>query len=209
MAEQKKLKLEDVAMLDKNKIIHGLIDNKNFNIKVFQPFGDLVKDFLNDFSNELKNQKETYSYPNLIYLTMWASKKNVKKLEIKFKSNQVRLGRGLIFHICPSNVPTNFFYSFIFGLLSGNSNIVKVPTKQFPEKEIILTVINILLKRKKYTNIRNSSFFLKYNNEIKITEKISSICDGRVIWGGDKTVNEVRKIYFAYRRYWFFRKSYT
>ncbi len=52
MAEQKKLKLEDVAMLDKNKIIHGLIENKNFNIKVFQPFDDLVKDFLNDFSNE-------------------------------------------------------------------------------------------------------------------------------------------------------------
>ena len=131
-------------MLDKNKIIRGLIENKNFNIKVFQPFGNLVKDFLNDFSNELKNQKETYSYPNLIYLTMWASKKNVKKLEKKFKSNQIRLGRGLIFHICPSNVPTNFIYSFFFGLLSGNSNIVKIPSKKFREKEIILLTIKSL-----------------------------------------------------------------
>ena len=34
MVEQKKLKLGDVAMLDKNKIIHGLIENKNFNIKL-------------------------------------------------------------------------------------------------------------------------------------------------------------------------------
>ena len=114
MAEQKKQRLGDVAMLGKNQIIHGLIENKNFNIKVFEPFCDLVKDFLNDFSNELKSQKETYSYPNLIYLTMWTSKKSVKKLEKKFKDDQLRLGRGLIFHICPSNVPTNFIYSFFF-----------------------------------------------------------------------------------------------
>ncbi len=114
MAEQKKRKLEDVAMLDKNKIINRLIENRNFNLKVFQPFSDLVKDFLNNFSNDLKNKRETYSYPNLVYLTMWASKKSVKKLEKKFKNNQIRLGRGLIFHICPSNVPTNFIYSFFF-----------------------------------------------------------------------------------------------
>ena len=47
------------------------------------------------------------------------------------------MGRGLIFHITPTNVPTNFFYSFIFSLLSGNSNIVKLPTKDFEEKNNI------------------------------------------------------------------------
>ena len=52
------------------------------------------------------------TYPNLIYLTIWASIKNLKELEKKFNNNQIRLGRGLIFHICPSNVPTNFIYSF-------------------------------------------------------------------------------------------------
>ena len=149
MVEQKKLKLGDVVMLDKNKVIHELIKNKSFNIKVFQPFSDLVRDLLNDFSNELKSRKETYSYPNLIYLTIWASKKNLKKLEKKFKSNQIRLGRGLIFHICPSNVPTNFIYSFFFGLLSGNSNIVKIPSKKFREKEIILSTIKSLFKKLK------------------------------------------------------------
>ena len=199
MAEQKKLKLGDVAMLDKNKIIHGLIENKNFNIKVFKPFCDLVKDFLNDFSNELKNQKETYSYPNLIYLTMWASKKNLKKLEKKFKSNQIRLGRGLIFHICPSNVPTNFIYSFFFGLLSGNSNIVKIPSKKFREKEIILSTIKSLFKKKKFFILKNSNCFIEYKNEIETTKKISSICDGRVIWGGDKTINEIRKVWIPER----------
>ncbi len=199
MVEQKKPKLGDVAMLDKNKIIHGLIKNKNFNIKVFQPFGDLVKDFLIDFSNELKKQKETYLYPSLNYLAMWTSKENVKKLEKKFICNQIRLGRGLIFHICPSNVPTNFIYSYFFGLLSGNSNIVKIPSKKFREKEIILLTIKSLFKKKKYFILKNSNYFIEYKNKIETTKKISSICDGRVIWGGDKTINEIRKVWIPER----------
>ena len=67
-----------------------------------------------------------------------------------FKSNKLRVGRGLIFHICPSNVPTNFAYSFFFGLLSGNSNIVKVPSINFKEKEIILTILKSVLNKSKY-----------------------------------------------------------
>ncbi len=199
MAEQKKLRLEDVAMLDKNKIIHGLIENKNFNIKVFQPFGDLVKDFINDFSNELKKQKETYLYPDLNYLVMWTSKKSVNKLEKRFTTDQILLGRGLIFHICPSNVPTNFIYSFFFGLLSGNSNIVKMPSKKFREKEIILLTIKSLFKKEKFIILKNSNCFIEYKNEIETTKKFSSICDGRVIWGGDKTINEIRKVWIPER----------
>ena len=112
MVEQKKLKLGGAVMLDKNRVIFELADNKNFNIKIFQPFSDLVIDFLNDFSNELKSRKEAHSFPDLIYLIIWTSKKSIKELEKKFKNSEIRLGRGLIFHICPSNVPTNFIYSF-------------------------------------------------------------------------------------------------
>ena len=63
----------------------------------------------------------------------WCSKqvKKIKSKEKKFFS----MGRGLAFHVCLSNVPTNFIYSFIFGLLSGNSNIVKMPSKNFIEKK--------------------------------------------------------------------------
>ena len=199
MVEQKKLKLEDAVMLDKNRIIHEVAKNKNFNINVFQPFSDLVIDFLNDLSNELKSRKEAYLYPNLIYLIIWASKKNVKKLEKQFKSSEIRLGRGLIFHICPSNVPTNFIYSFFFGLLSGNSNIVKIPSKKFREKEIILSTVKSLFKKKKFYILKNSNCFIEYKNEIETTKKISSICDGRVIWGGDKTINEIRKVWIPER----------
>jgi hypothetical protein len=186
-------------MLDKKKTLYQITKNKRFNINVSEPFNNQSIDFLSDFSKELKKEKKIYKFPDLIYLVFWTSYKKIGEAKKKFLSRNIRLGRGLIFHICPSNVPTNFIYSFFFGLLSGNSNSVKVPSKAFPEKNIILSTINKLFKKKKYLDLKNSNFFIQYDEKIENTQKISSICDGRVIWGGDKTINEVRKIWIPER----------
>ena len=195
MEEQKKLKLEVVVMLDKIILNSAVIGNKKFKTKVSTPFNLTAVNFILDFSNELKKNKEISSFPNLIYLIFWCRKKFIKHTD----KNISRLGRGIIFHISPSNVPTNFIYSFFFGLLSGNSNIIKIPSKSFKEKEIILSVIKILFSKKKYKSLKESNIFIQYHNNNKITEKVSSICDGRVIWGGNKTVNEIRKIWVPER----------
>ena len=186
-------------MFDKKKILYEITKNKRFTTNVSEPFNIQTINFLNDFSNELKKQKKIYKFPDLIYLIFWSRYKKIEEIKKKFVDEKIRLGRGLIFHICPSNVPTNFIYSFFFGLLSGNSNIVKVPSKSFPEKNIILSTIKKLFKKKKYLNLKNSNFFIQYDEKIENTQKISSICDGRVIWGGDNTINEVRKIWIPER----------
>ena len=178
-------------MLDKKILNLDVLGNKKFKIKVSEPFNSLAENFIKDFSMELRKNKKIKLFPNLIYLIFWCRKN--KNLTNKFDKGYLRLGRGLIFHICPSNVPTNFIYSFFFGLLSGNSNIVKIPTKNFKEKNIILSVIKSLFKKEKYANIKNSNCFIQYNNVTEVTKKISSLCDARVIWGGDKTINDVRK----------------
>ena len=186
-------------MLDKKKTLYQITKNKRFNINVSEPFNNQSIDFLSDFSKELKKEKKIYKFPDLIYLVFWTNYKKIREAKKKLLSKNIRLGRGLIFHICPSNVPTNFIYSFFFGLLSGNSNIVKVPSKAFPEKNIILSTINKLFKKKKYLGLKNSNFFIQYDEKIENTKKISSICDGRIIWGGDKTINEVRKFWIPER----------
>jgi len=186
-------------MLDKKKILNFVTKNKNFNVKISKPFNALSIEFLNNFSNNLKNYKETKNYPDLIYLMFWCRGGRIKNLSKDFDDNKLRLGRGLIFHICPSNVPTNFVYSFFFGLLSGNSNIVKVPSKSFKEKEIILKILNDLLKEKKYLHLKKSNAFIQYDIKTETTKMISSICDGRVIWGGDKTINDIRKFWIPER----------
>ena len=183
-------------MLDKKKILKEITGNKNFNITVSEPFNHKAIEFLNDFSNALKKQKKTSIYPDLIYLMFWCSKNRITSLaKNNTDYNNTRLGRGLVFHVTPSNVPTNFIYSFFFGLLSGNSNIIKIPSKKFQEKKIILSALKSILNKKKYSKIKFSNLFIEFDNKSNITEKISSISDARVIWGGDQTINEIRKIW--------------
>ena len=139
MEGQNRLRLEDAVILDKKKILYQVTRNKSFNIKISEPFNQLSIEFLNDFSNNLKKYNKIKSYPDLIYLMFWCRRKKIENLAIDFKNNKLRLGRGLIFHICPANVPTNFVYSFFFGLLSGNSNIIKVPSADYKEKKIAMS----------------------------------------------------------------------
>jgi hypothetical protein len=184
-------------MLSINKLKKEIPELKSFNIHTFEPYNNLALNFLLEFSNKLKENKLIYKYPDLFHLIFW-SKNKFNQLS-NTKKNDLKLGRGTIFHLCPSNIPTNFIYSFFFGLISGNSNIVKIPSKNFKEKNIILSQLKSLFKKKKYTNIKKSNCFIQYNNASEITEKISSVCDGRVIWGGDKTINDIRKIWIPER----------
>ena len=179
-------------MLYKKQILINITNNKNFLIKIKKPFDKQVLDFIVDFSNQIRKHSSKKNL-DLMYLSLWCSRKKIIKLKKDYYFDKIRLGRGLVFHICPSNVPTNFIYSFFFGLLSGNSNIVKIPSNSFYEKEVILKVIDKLFKKKKYLNIKNTNFFINLKKDDQKIEQISSICDARLIWGGDKTVNQIRK----------------
>ena len=90
-------------------------------------------------------------------------------------------------------MPTNFAYSLIFGLLGGNSNIIKVPSNDFQEIKIICKSINTVLKKKKFIQLRDMIMIVKYTQNDEFTKKFSQICDGRLIWGGDETVRNLKK----------------
>jgi len=186
-------------MLDREKMIANLSGNNNFKVLISEAVNELSIEFLNDFSNLLRKSRSINKYPDLIYLTFWCSKKKIQDYLKDFNSKEIRLGRGLIFHICPANVPTNFMYSFIYGLLSGNSNVIKIPSKDSKEKDIIISTLKQILNKKKYLKLKRSNCFIKYNNDTEITKNISSVCDGRVIWGGDQTINQVRKFWIPER----------
>jgi hypothetical protein len=107
-------------------------------------------------------------------------------------NDDLRVGVGLVFHITPSNMPTNFAYSLLFGLLSGNSNIIKVPSKKFPQVEIICECIKKVLKKKIFLIMKNKIKIVRYSNNDEYTKNISSICDARLIWGGNNSINQIR-----------------
>jgi len=98
----------------------------------------------------------------------------------------------LVFHITPSNVPVNFAFSFVFGLLSGNANIVRAPSRSFPQVDVICEVIKNVLLYEKYTEINAMTAIVKYAQKDEITQSISVISNARLIWGGDETIRNIR-----------------
>ena len=181
-------------MKDDKKIYYLVGKKAKLNV-FFEPFSFKITDFLNDLSKSLDNSFNNKNFPDLKALAFFCRKNNILKLKEKHQiKDSVRFGLGLLFHVTPANIPTNFAYSLIFGLISGNSNIVKVPSKKFDEIAIICKSINYVLNKKKHNKIRNMITVVRYDSKNNsLTKKFSLVCDGRLIWGGDKTIADIKK----------------
>ncbi len=171
------------------KILSG--ENK-INARYNPPFEKLAISFLDDLSRGIRKSKDSSIYPDLITFSFWCRRNNIDNLKKKYSNLKDRLGRGIIFHIAPSNVPLNFGYTFIFGLISGNANIIKIPSKNFPQNKILIFLINCLFKEKKYRELKKTNTFLQFSQKKSITKYLSSVCDVRIIWGGDSTIEKIR-----------------
>ena len=176
-----------------NKKLEFLIKNQNLASSAQHPYNNEVCNFLGDLSKKLDDKKMNQEFPDVKALSFWCRKANIENLKRKNISSEIRLGLGIIFHITPSNIPTNFMYSLIFGLLTGNSNIVKVPSKKFKQIDFICKKISELLK-KKYKSLSKRICIIRYKDNDELTKSISLQCNARLIWGGDKTINAIRKI---------------
>ena len=123
------------------------LGNKKVTVKPCTPFGNQEIDFLDSLSKILMSNNNARNFSDIISFAFWCRKKNIKSLKNKLNTAETRMGLGCIFHITPSNFPVNFAYSFAFGLLTGNSNIVKLPSENFPQTTIVCTAISKVIKR--------------------------------------------------------------
>lgn len=180
-------------MLHANNITY-LVGDRNITNRPLTPYYPLVCEFLNDLSSYLRSDKEAIVYPDVMAFAFWCRKANIAKLKTNFKEEKDRLGLGLVFHITPSNVPINFAFSFAFGLLAGNANIVRVPSKEFKQIDIICRAIDKLFNRSKYNKIKPMTALIRYEQNNETSAKLSANCNARIIWGGDETVRNIRKL---------------
>jgi len=180
-------------ILQKNNVTY-LVGNNSIINRSLEPYDSLLCEFFENLSSELRSSKEAKTYPDVIAFAFWCRKANIIKLKRNYEDGKARLGKGLVFHITPSNVPVNFAFSFSFGLISGNANIVRVPSKHFPQIEIICTAINRVFENDKYRDIKAMTAFLRYEQNDKITSNFSGICNSRIIWGGDEAIRDIRKL---------------
>jgi hypothetical protein len=163
-------------------------------LKTMRPFDESVTGFLNALSHELNKDSRTRAFPDLATFAFFCRKANILQLKEKYTSkNEFRLGRGIVFHIAPSNVPVNFAYSLLCGILSGNVNIVRVSTKDFQQVSIICETIAKVVKEEIYKDVAQRIYLVRYDRQSMATALFSSVCDVRVIWGGDETISDIRK----------------
>lgn len=163
------------------------------NIKPKMPFAEDVLEFLNCLSKELMQSYEAKAFPDVVTLGFWlrrSSLLSMKERSVQDRGN-LRIGRGVVFHIAPSNVPVNYAYSLFTGLLCGNANVVRIPTKDFPQVEVINRAIRVMLE--KYPDMKPYITLVRYERDQEINNALSALCDVRVIWGGDATIKELRR----------------
>lgn len=160
-----------------------------------RPFDETVIDFLNDVSKKLMKNQDAKAYSDVVTFAFWIRKSATVKLKDKFEKNgeNIHLGRGVAFHIAPSNVPVNYAYSLAVGLLTGNANVVRIPSKDFPQVRIINKALDDTLSMETHAGIRDYICLVRYDRSREINDFLSAICDTRVIWGGDATIAELRK----------------
>ena len=157
------------------------------------PFADNVVEFLNALSGALLKDCESRMYPDAITFAFFCRKANLLKLKEEYVSDGVlRMGRGLLFHIAPSNVPINFGYSLVSGLLAGNTNVVRVSSKQFAQVDLIINHLHALFKSGEYDEVANRIALVRYDRTSDANEMFSAMCNVRVIWGGDATIATLR-----------------
>ena len=180
--------------LPDHKVAYLLGGPAAFKRHIFSPYEDLVCDFLADLSRYLMHDPCARIYPDVIAFAFFCRRANLAKLKHEFSELRTRLGLGLVFHITPSNIPVVSSFSFVLGLLAGNSNIVKLPPSLFPQSISILSGIERILTAERYRTIAESTVFMQYDPDDAVTALFSSICDARIIWGGDETIKTIRRI---------------
>jgi len=163
-------------------------------VRPLVPYDSLSLEFLNDLSRALLANPEARQYPDVIAFGYWCRKANTGRLKREFAEKHARLGLGIVFHIAPSNVPINFAFSFAFSLLAGNANVVRVPSKDFPQTGIVCRALARLLADAKYPRLTDMTVFVRYGRNDEITSAFSAMCNARVIWGGDQTIHQVRQL---------------
>lgn len=160
------------------------------------PFSDELLEFCAHVSRAIS--KSAARFAELQALAFWMRKAELLRLRERFvelnTDRCILVPAGSVFHIPPANVDTIFVYSWVLSLLCGNANVVRLSERSTDQTELIIGVLRECLASERYAEVAEHNAMITYAHDPEITRRLSMACDVRVIWGGDHTVNEVRRI---------------
>ena len=159
-----------------------------------EPFADETIAYLNALSSSLLADSRSRLYPDVVTFAFFCRKANLVKLkEVYGNDATIRLGRGIAFHIAPGNVPVNFGYTLVAGMLAGNNNVVRVSSKEYSQVDLIIDHLCKLVQDEAWAKFSQRNALVRYDHQSDATSFFSSFADVRVIWGGNGTIKKVRE----------------
>ena len=165
--------------------LRGLLQSKPFPV-----VQDQVVDFLDCLGREILRNDQARAFPDLMAFGFWCRRSNV--LNETRTNAEEGIGVGVVLHIAPSNIPLVFGYSLALGLLAGNTNIVKLPSRDFPQVNLLVDLIQKSTIARDLVAVAQRIILLRASREDKGIEQIVGEVDGLIVWGGDTTVRAFR-----------------
>jgi len=153
--------------------------------------------FLVSLSKSILRSQAAKKFPDLITFGYYCRKSNLMKLklaQVSSNGGNFRFGLGTCLHIAPSNIPMNFAFSFLMGFLSGNRNIVRIPTKKFEQLDVFLNLFLELCQTDEFKSIGRANCFVRTERDSSKLIELVANSDALVVWGGDKTVKLFRQL---------------
>lgn len=188
----------DFGVLDDPKLRFCLGSKEQVRALPEQPalaiFAPQTLDFLDLFSAlllEAAKGEPGRRFPELSALAFFCRRRELERQARRYADGLIRRGRGLVFHSTPSNVPLNFAFSLIAGVLCGNTNLVRLPAVDSEAGQLVIKILSRCLER--MPQFKERLVLVKYESAAQITALFSALCQCRVLWGGDKTIATMRQ----------------
>ena len=160
-------------------------------------FSEEAVAFLAAFSARILADAEAKAYPDVVTLGFWCRPAALRQMQKLYDAERNRVGRGIVFHIAPSNVAVNFAYSCLAAFLAGNASIVRLPSKDFPQVDVLCRIFAETLAE--FPALFPYFLFVRYGHAQEVNEHYSRMCQTRVVWGGDVTIEAIRRAPLAPR----------
>jgi hypothetical protein len=153
-----------------------------------------IVDFLAAFARRLLTPAGVRRFPELASLGFFLRRAEITRTldRLRGDATGVRFPRGLVFHVPPANVDTIFVYSWALSALAGNRNVVRISPRAAGAAERALEALNEALAEA-HPAVGQTQRMVTYGHDDAVTGALSAACDLRVIWGGDRSVTEVRR----------------
>src|SRR5215469_4821272 len=160
-----------------------------------EPFHPETLQFCESLSRTLFSDSLARQFPETQALAFKFRKAELQSLRRQFEklnSDTFLAPRGVAFHVAPANVDTIFLYSWLFSILAGNVNIIRLSQQDSPQMQVLCEALRSCMAGADGGRIRKNTVVIRYGHETEITAALSAIADLRIIWGGNATVDTIR-----------------